>query len=131
MIPVTDITTMKANSHLTFDDHVLEKIAGICARDVDGLLEMDGNVIDSLTETLGKDASITKGISAEVDEHVVTIDMNAIVAYNTDTQALFDTLCDRIYQAVTHMTGLELTALNLHVQDVLTRKEWKNQTKAK
>lgn len=125
MITVSDITTLKTNSHLTFEDRVLEKIAGICAQDIDGLLEMDGNVIDSLTETFGKDASITKGISAEVDEHEVTIEMNAIVAYNTDTQALFNTLCDRIYQAITHMTGLELTALNLHIQDVLTRKEWK------
>ncbi len=125
MTAVNDLTTLKANSHLTFDDRVLEKIAGICAQDIDGLLEMDGNMLDSLTETLGKDARVTKGITAEVSETDVTIEMTAIVAYDTDTQALFDTLCQRIDRAVTHMTGLKLNELNLHIQDVLTRKEWK------
>ena len=124
-----DVTQLKASSQLTFDDQVLEKIAGICAKEVDGILGMDGNMVDSLAETFSKDERVTKGISAEVGEKQVAIDMNTILAYDADAQQIFDELCRRISHAVKKMTGLQLVELNVHVRDILTRREWQQVNK--
>jgi uncharacterized alkaline shock family protein YloU len=119
-----DTTQLRANSRLTFEDQVLEKIAGICAQAIDGILGMDGNVVDSLAETFTKDERVTKGISAEVGETQVALNLNVILAYDADAQAIFDTLCDRTSRAIQQMTGLQLVELNLHVRDIMTRREW-------
>ncbi len=121
---VDHLETLKTNSRLTFDDYVLQKIAGICAQRVDGILEMDGNVVDKVSETLGRDERITKGIKVDVGEQQVAIDMTAVVEYDADAQKLYDVLCAEVAQAVTHMTGLQVIELNLHVSDVITRREW-------
>ncbi|WP_390406631.1 Asp23/Gls24 family envelope stress response protein [Lacticaseibacillus jixiensis] len=120
----SDVQTLKANSRLSFDDYVLQKIAGICAQQVDGILSMDGNVIDKVSETLGRDERITKGIKVDVGEQQVIIEMTVVIEYDVDAQVIFDMLCTKVKAAVKHMTGLELVTLNLHVSDVLTRSEW-------
>lgn len=49
--PAVTRETLMANSRLTFEDKVIEKIAALCAREIDGLLGMDGTMMDNLTET--------------------------------------------------------------------------------
>ncbi|WP_127848743.1 Asp23/Gls24 family envelope stress response protein [Lacticaseibacillus hulanensis] len=120
-----DVAQLRASSQLTFSDQVLAKIARICAAEVDGILGMDGNVIDSIAESLGKDERTMKGINAEVGEKQVAIDMNLILAFDANAQDVFDELCDRISKAVRQMTGLHLVELNVHIQDVLTTREWR------
>ncbi|MFD1430451.1 MULTISPECIES: Asp23/Gls24 family envelope stress response protein [Lacticaseibacillus] len=130
MQTITDngLETLKSNSHLSFDNKVLEKIAAINAQDIDGLLGMEGSMVDSLAETFNQERQ-TKGIKAEVGEHQVAIDMNALLEYDADAQAIFDTLCAKLADAIDRMTGLQLVELNLHINDVLTRREWQQTTK--
>lgn len=113
-----------ANSRLTFEDKVIEKIAALCAREIDSLLGMDGTMMDNLTETFSSGENITKGISAEVGEKQVAIDMDVFLAFDSDAQAIFKQLCEKISAQITRMTGLQLVELNLHVKDVLTKREW-------
>ncbi|WP_407892841.1 Asp23/Gls24 family envelope stress response protein [Lacticaseibacillus sp. N501-2] len=123
-MPTDQLETLKANSRLTFDDYVIQKIAGICAQQTEGILSMDGNVVDKVSETLGRDERISKGIKVEVGEQQVAIDMTAVIEYDADAQKLYDVLAAKVAQAVNRMTGLQVIELNLHVADVLTRREW-------
>lgn len=84
------VATLKTNSKLTFDPYVLEKIAGVCAQKIPGILAMDGNVVDKMAESLGRDEKITKGIKAEVGEHQVAIDMTALLAFDADAREIHD-----------------------------------------
>ncbi|KRM71998.1 Asp23/Gls24 family envelope stress response protein [Lacticaseibacillus brantae] len=112
-----------AQSRLTFDDYVLQKIANQCAQEVDGILGMDGNMVDSISETFGNER-LSKGISVEVDENQVTYDMSAILSYDADARAVFKALCHHVETKVKQMTGLQVLELNLHVSDMMTRREW-------
>jgi len=113
-----------ANSRLTFDDYVLQKIGSHCAQAVDGILGMDGNVVDSISETFGRDERLSKGIKVDVGEAQVSYDMTAILAYDVDAQEVFRELCQKTEASVKQMTGLQLVELNLHVSDIMTRREW-------
>ncbi|MFD1393281.1 Asp23/Gls24 family envelope stress response protein [Lacticaseibacillus jixianensis] len=116
--------TLIESSKLTFEPYVLEKIAGICAQNIPGILAMDGNVVDKMAESLGRDEKITKGIKAEVGEHQVAIDMTALLEYDANAKEIHERLIQTVTDAVMRMTGLQLVELNLHVADVLTRSEW-------
>ena len=115
---------MMANSRLTFEDKVVEKIAAICAQNVDGILGMDGSVMDNLTETFSSGENLTKGISAEVGEKQVALDMDVFLEFDSNAQAIFKQLCEKISAQIERMTGLQLVELNMHVKDVLTKREW-------
>ena len=113
--------TLMANSRLTFEDKVVEKIAAICAQNVDGILGMDGSVMDNLTETFSSGENLTKGISGEKQ---VALDMDVFLEFDSNAQAIFKQLCEKISAQIERMTGLQLVELNMHVKDVLTKREW-------
>ncbi|ATO42920.1 Asp23/Gls24 family envelope stress response protein [Loigolactobacillus coryniformis] len=113
---------------LTFEDNVIKKIAGNVSGDIDGILSMNGDLMSNIAERFRSDTDVTKGIDAEVGQKQVALDMEATLEYGADARVIFDQLCDRVYQALKQMTGLELIELNLNVTDIMTKREWANQT---
>lgn len=112
---------------LTFDESVIEKIAGMAAREIGGILDMKGNFISGLTESFSSGPNPTKGVSAEVDEENVALDIRIILEYGASAPTIFEQLKGHIREQLTLMTGLNLRELNVRVVDVMTRKEWEKQ----
>ena len=54
------------DEQLTFDDQVIEKIAGITASKVPGILSLDGNMFSELADKVTSGSNPTKGINADV-----------------------------------------------------------------
>lgn len=117
-------TEVCSNSELTFDGAVFEKIAGFEASKIDGILTTNGNMFEKMTENFSSGENITKGISADVSDDTVTIDMDGTLAYDADAVSIHRRLCDSVSEKVKRMTGFNVEALNLHVTDMLTKKEW-------
>ncbi|KRN93848.1 Asp23/Gls24 family envelope stress response protein [Pediococcus stilesii] len=120
-----------AQTSLTFDEGVIEKIAGLASRRVDGILSFDGNLLDNITDKLRSKVDPTQGITAEVGEKQVALEMNATVEYGYDIRQIFTQVCDVIGDEVERLTGLKVIELNFHVNDVLSKKEWKEQNSRK
>lgn len=109
-------------STLSIDGGVVEKIVAMTAREVDGVLQLKGNLINSLPGLRGSDT--TKGVSVEMSgDDACTVNIAVILEYGKSAPRVFQELHDKVAGAIETMTGLKVTAVNVRVTNVLTRAE--------
>ncbi|HEY5832443.1 Asp23/Gls24 family envelope stress response protein [Streptomyces sp.] len=106
----------------TIADGVVEKIAGLAARDVVGVHAMGtglartfGAVRDRVP---GGGRSVTRGVKAEVGEVQAAIDLDIVVDYGVSIVEVARAVRENVIAAVERMTGLEVVEVNVAVGDV-------------
>ncbi|MCT3565269.1 Asp23/Gls24 family envelope stress response protein [Levilactobacillus brevis] len=111
---------------VTFDDTVLEKIAGKTASEVDGVLSLQGNLIDNLSDRLTAGDRPQSGVDIDLDDQqkTVAIELDAILEYGKRAEEILTKVTIKISSAVTTMTGYQVTEVKLQVKDMLTKDEW-------
>ena len=111
--------------NLTFDDQVIAKIAGITASQVPGIISLDGNMLSEFTDKLTQGNDQTKGIEAQVGEKQVALKLAVTLEYGKSAETVFTEVSDKLTQALGEMTGLKLVKFEMHINDVQTREELK------
>lgn len=116
----------EATQTIIFDDMVLEKIAGKTASEVDGVLSLQGNLIDNLSDRLTDSDRPQSGVDIELDDQqkTVAIELDAILEYGKRAEEILTKVTSKITSAVTTMTGYRVTEVKLRVKDMLTKDEW-------
>ncbi|MGX7417994.1 Asp23/Gls24 family envelope stress response protein [Carnobacterium gallinarum] len=109
---------------LTYEDQVVKKIAGIATSEISGILSMSGGFISDLTDKFRSNGDITKGIDAEVGEKQVALDLKVICEYGKNIPEIFQQTISKVKKQIKDMTGLDVVEINMHVDDVMTRKEF-------
>ncbi|WP_395538001.1 Asp23/Gls24 family envelope stress response protein [Lactiplantibacillus pentosus] len=118
-------------TQLTFDDGVIEKIAGLASRNVDGVLSLEGGMLSNLTNRFRDEADPTQGVDAQVGKKQVALDMTMIVEYGKDMRQIFNQICQRVKQDVERYTGLQVIEIKVHVSDVMSKRDWQDQATGK
>lgn len=104
-------------------DSVVQKIAGIAAREVDGVHDLGGGA----TRTFGSirqrmpgtsGPNITQGVSVEVGERQAAVDLDIVVEYGVSIADLAQAVRRNVIGAVERMTGLQVTEVNIAVDDI-------------
>lgn len=109
---------------LRFDDAVIQKIAGITASDIDGLLRLEGGMFHDMTDFLRKDDDPKAGVSVNVDDNQkVKVELDATMRYGEEAPKVFDQVTDEIVKNVKQMTGMDVTEVKMTVKDMLTDDE--------
>ncbi|MFJ9943935.1 Asp23/Gls24 family envelope stress response protein [Streptomyces erythrochromogenes] len=108
----------------TIADGVVEKIAGLAAREVvgvhalgSGLSRTLGAVRDRVPGS-GKSAAATRGVKAEVGEVQTALDLEIVVDYGVSIRDVARAVRENVVSAVERMTGLEVVEVNIAVSDV-------------
>ncbi|MER6998377.1 Asp23/Gls24 family envelope stress response protein [Streptomyces sp. NPDC000410] len=107
----------------TIADGVVEKIAGLAARDVVGVHAMGSGVSRTFGAVRdrvpgGARASVTRGVKAEVGEVQTALDLEIVVDYGVSISDVARAVRENVVSAVERMTGLEVVEVNIAVSDV-------------
>ena len=102
---------------------VVQKIAGIAAREIPGVHSMgtgtSSRTFGSLRERIpGGGTSSTPGVAVEVGEKQAAIDLELIVEYGASIVELARAVRRNVINAVEQMTGLEVIEVNIAVNDI-------------
>ncbi len=96
---------------------VITVIAHTVASEVEGVAAMNANIAENISSVLGR-KNATKGVKVEVDNKDVTIDFYIVVDYGARIPDVAWKIQERVKSAVESMTGMNVVAINIHVQGV-------------
>src|SRR5919112_4743977 len=112
----------------TIQDNVVTAIIGMAAEEVDGVSLSHGGVrlpgdssptvgefVDNLTGGGGR----TRGLSVDVGERQTAADITINVEYGRSIPQVTQAVRERIIERVQSLTGLEVTEVNIQVNDVI------------
>ncbi|MFG2722485.1 Asp23/Gls24 family envelope stress response protein [Streptomyces sp. NPDC048416] len=106
----------------TIADGVVEKIAGLAARDVVGVHAMGSGLSRTFgavrDRVPGGKPAVTRGVKAEVGEVQTALDLEIVVDYGVSIAEVARDVRENVISAVERMTGLEVVEVNLAVSDV-------------
>lgn len=104
----------------TIADGVVAKIAGIATQGIPGVYALGGGAaraLGSIREAVGQ-RDLTQGVNVEVGQTQVAVDVTLVVEYPHPLQKVADDVRDAIYGAVEDLVGMEVTEVNVTVNDV-------------
>jgi uncharacterized alkaline shock family protein YloU len=114
------LQTSKGNT--TIADGVVQKIAGVSAAEVSGVYALGGGAartIGAIRERIpGSSQSVSQGVVVEVGEQQAAIDLDLVAEYGVSIVELSRGVRRNVITAVEGMTGLEVTEVNVSVNDV-------------
>lgn len=112
---VVDLDAEAEINGINISEEVVATIASIAASEVNGVASMNGGFVGGLSEMLGKK---TKGVKVQVGEKETVIDINITVEYGARIPDIAWEVQNKVKTQVESMTGLNVVAVNIHVQGV-------------
>lgn len=116
----SELQTSKGNT--TIADGVVQKVAAVSAREVSGVYALGGGTartIGAIRDRIpGSSQAVGQGVATEVGERQAAIDLDLVVEYGVSIVELSRAVRRNVISAVEGMTGLEVTEVNVSVNDI-------------
>ncbi len=121
-LATSDSALVTEQGKTTIADTVVAKIAGIATREVSGVHSLGGGTaraVGALRERIpGGRQNHSQGVSVEVGEREAAVDIQLVAEYGVSIADLAEGIRRNVISAVERMTGLDVTEVNIEVQDV-------------
>lgn len=109
---------------ITIAETVVQKIAGIACREINGVHAMGGTtgrtfgaIREAMPGAMGA-PNVAQGVTVQVGETQAAIDLDIVVEYGVSIADLGKSIQRNVKQTVERMTGLEVVEVNVSVNDV-------------
>ncbi|QCR44363.1 Asp23/Gls24 family envelope stress response protein [Curtobacterium sp. SGAir0471] len=109
-----------ASGKTTIDDTVVSKVAGIAAREVNGVHSLGNGAaraIGAIRDAIGQ-RDYGQGVKVEVGEKQVAADVTIVAEYPVSLQQVADGVRSSVARALQQIVGMEVAEVNVTVQDV-------------
>lgn len=122
IVPRAETALITPEGRTTIADTVVEKIAGLAAREVRGVHKLgtgSARAFGAVRERIpGARASLGQGVSVEVGERQAAVDLDLVVEYGVELVELTKAVRRNVIDNIEMMTALEVTEVNLSINDV-------------
>ncbi|MGH3916315.1 MAG: Asp23/Gls24 family envelope stress response protein [Pseudonocardiaceae bacterium] len=122
-VPSARLADDTSQGKTTIASSVIQKIAGIAAREISGVYAMGGGLSRAFGEIRDRipgstGAAHTSGVSVEVGEKQAAIDLDLIVEYGASIVDIAKAVRRNVISAVERMAGMEVVEVNIAVNDI-------------
>lgn len=120
--PSSDLTSSQGKTSIA--DTVVQKIAGLAAREVSGVYELGSGTgtakaFSALRDRIpGSSQAAGQGVAVEVGETQAAVDLDLVVEFGVAIPDVAQAVRRNVITSVERMTGLEVTEVNVTVNDV-------------
>jgi len=117
---MSNTTTLNRPGSTTIADEVVEKIAGIAAREVSGVHDLGGGAARAIgaIRNAVHQQDRGQGVKVEVGETQVAADITLVAEYPVELQQLASNVRSSVESAITTIVGLQAAEINVTVSDV-------------
>ena len=109
-----------ATGKTVIDDTVVSKVAGIAAREVNGVHSLGNGAaraIGAIRDAIGQ-RDHGQGVKVEVGEKQVAADITIVAEYPVPLQQVAEGVRSSVSRALEQIVGMEVAEVNVTVQDV-------------
>ena len=108
------------NVNLRVSEEVVAAIAHRTILEIPGVFEINGNIIDELTNMLGSKVKNkrTRGIKVDFDENQILLDTYLTVEYGVKIPDIAWDIQDKVKKTLEENTGMKVKAINVHIQGI-------------
>ena len=103
-------------------DRVVQKIVGLAAREVPGIYDLGGGAartLGAIRERIpGSSQTSGQGVTVEVGQSQAAVDLEVVTEYGMAIVDVAKSVRRNVISAVEGMTGLQVTEVNLSVNDI-------------
>ncbi|MEV4534160.1 Asp23/Gls24 family envelope stress response protein [Asanoa sp. NPDC049518] len=107
---------------ITVADGVVQKIAGMAAREVSGVYAMGSGAARTMGAVKdvmpGTASSVSQGVGVEVGENEAAVDLDIVVEYGVSANELGKGIQRNVKTSIERMTGLDVVEVNVNINDV-------------
>ncbi|OAA25118.1 hypothetical protein UG55_102533 [Frankia sp. EI5c] len=126
----TELVTAQGRTSIA--DSVVRKIAGVATREVSGVHELGtggSRAVGTFKSRLpGTSPSVSQGVTVEVGERQAAVDLDVVCEYGVSIVDLSQAVRRNVVDSIEQMTGLEVTEVNIAVDDIYIGDDESGQT---
>lgn len=111
-------------SEYTVADKVLAKITKKVVAKVDGVLDLQGGILNSITSTFSNEQDSTSGISINQSNDTCLVELSMILEYGKKANEVFKEVDRLVKNEIYELTGVKVQAVKLEIVDLLTKEEF-------
>jgi len=115
-------TLVSEQGRTSIADSVVAKIAGLAAREIDGVYQLvesgAGAAISGLAQRVTGTAAVDRGVAVEVGQREAAVDLKMITIYGASIPDVAQAVRQNIITRVREMTGLLVKEVNIDVTDL-------------
>ncbi|ERT56828.1 putative alkaline shock family protein YloU [Peptoniphilus koenoeneniae] len=105
------------DGNINISDDVIESIASFAAQGVEGVVELQSNLKNSVSDIL-KVKNAGRGIKVSVGEKEAIIDMYINVEFGSNIVEIAKKVQEEVKEKVETMTDLEVVEVNVHISGI-------------
>jgi uncharacterized alkaline shock family protein YloU len=105
----------------TIGEGVVTKVAGLAAREVEGVHDLGGGTaraVGSVTQKVGLGDAFNQGVSVESGAKEAAIDVTLVIDYGESIPRIADAVRSQVIKRVEFITGLRVLEVNITVNDL-------------
>lgn len=118
---------MDENINLSISDDVISTLAERVILAVPGVYSLSGGIMGGLNNMLGK--KLSRGIKVDINGNEISMDVYITVEYGVKIPDIAWEIQDKVKKELENMTGMIVTTVNIHIQDMNYDKKENEQIK--